>query len=189
MKFTLSAALTLLLSSLTTAQESQNPRQSKPFALVLQSRNRAYNNKALYACHQGAAIHGLCLGESYDPSTSQTFAFNTSADTYVPNRRLGKPGWIVYEWETDTLEGSMSPPPRPLPIKPIPTLTPPLLVSSSLSLQYNDASNVAVPLFQPGDQQATYMAFDRRGRLNIQAVLDDTVTPSAYSERTRGLYR
>ena len=55
-----------------------------------------------------------------------------------------------------------------------------------MTLSYNDASNVALPLFEPGYPN-TQIAFDSLNRMNIQNYVDDTVSPPA--ESTVALYR
>ena len=49
-----------------------------------------------------------------------------------------------------------------------------------MELAYNTASNVALPLLQPGDS-ITQVAFDSHNRMNIQSYVDDTVSPPATS--------
>lgn len=40
-------------------------------------------------------------------------------------------------------------------------------------------TNVALPLFSPGDEAADLVAFDNQDRLSIQGYIDDTVVPAA----------
>jgi hypothetical protein len=95
---------------------------SDPFSLVLRSiSNSTLNGTPLYACHEGAAIEGLCLGGNTSPS-SQQFHFNTSEVIQSPS------GYLTF-----TLVGGN------------------FIVSQPMMLSYNDISNVAIPLFQPSE--------------------------------------
>lgn len=58
--------------------------------------------------------------------------------------------------------------------------------SQPMRLVYNDASNVAVPLFEPSADY-TAVAFDKHNRMNIQSYYDDTVVPVATG--TKAYYR
>lgn len=57
--------------------------QSDPFYLVLQSSNSTLNGRTLFACHEGAAIEGLCLGPKQDKANVpySTFRFNYTKST------------------------------------------------------------------------------------------------------------
>jgi len=58
-----------------------------------------------------------------------------------------------------------------------------------MSLFYNDASNVAIPLFYPGDSEQTYVAFDQNNVLNIPSYFDDTVVPPTSDGNATSLHR
>ena len=62
--------------------------QSDPFYLVLQSSNSTLNGRTLFACHEGAAIEGLCLEPRQDKANVpySTFRFNYTKST--PNSGL-----------------------------------------------------------------------------------------------------
>lgn len=53
-------------------------------------------------------------------------------------------------------------------------------VSSSLNLAPTPDTNVAVPLFQPGDQGYANFAFDSKDRLLVPSYLDNTVSPPVF---------
>ncbi|KAI7283361.1 hypothetical protein KC345_g3007 [Hortaea werneckii] len=141
----ISASL-LALASTTLAQYT---KQSKPFQLVLHSKSQKYNGVALGACHEGAAIEGLCT--AYGGST---FYFNTTdGDDYVSNKDAGAAGYLTW-----VLPAGGE------------------IVSEPMSLIYNDASNVALPLFEPGSPN-TMVAFDKNNHMNVQSYINDRVSP------------
>ena len=101
-------------------------------------------------------VEGLCLGSKYDKNTispSTTFRFNTSFYDQNPTDQAGKQGLLTW----DLIGGNFVAP-------------------SSMALSYNPISNVAVPLFSPGEQ-GTSVGFDRNNKLYIQGYIDDTVSP------------
>lgn len=63
-----------------------------------------------------------------------------------------------------------------------------LTVSEPLELYPDVGSNVALPLFIPGDNYQ-FVGFDRQGRLNLQTYIDDTVTPPVGLSTPKNLYR
>lgn len=138
---------------------------SKPFHLVVKSAtNKTLNGRTLFACHEGAAIEGLCLGDK-KLSTADVYNFNTSSFSTPTNSAIGDTG--ILTWLLPTSDQSFS---------------------SALSLSANPTSNVAVPLFYPGDTDAQQVAFDNKGLLNIQGYLDDSVFPFNATE-TKAYYR
>lgn len=146
----LSSALTLLTSTTTVlAQDNQSP----PFNLLILSDDTTVNGTYLGACHEGAAIEGLCIttpSPSTDPNTVEaiTFYFNTSSTSVDPSGLL--------TWN--------------LPIGDTQTLSEPML------LEYSPSSNLALPLFYP-DGEGTYVEFDGDDLMNIPTYVDDTVSP------------
>lgn len=66
--------------------------QSDPFYLVLQSDNSKLNGKTLGACHEGAAIEGLCVSSKLAKAKPgyQTFQFNYTHNT---------PNYGILTWE------------------------------------------------------------------------------------------
>lgn len=158
-------ALAAALAASVSAQDNYYNVSSRPFHLVLESaKNKTLNGGTLTTCHEGAAIEGLCLSLNKDVSQSQTFTFNTSIyDTSAPTD-IGKTGVLAY-----TLPAGNEP------------------IPSALTLSANPVSNVAVPLFFPGDDNAVQLAFDKNNHLNIQGYVDDTVYPPATG--TKAYYR
>lgn len=153
------------IAGMATAQEPYYNVSSKPFHLVVKSAtNKTLNGRTLYACHEGAAIEGLCLGDK-KLSTADVFNFNTSSYSTPTNSAIGDTG--ILTWLLPTSDASYS---------------------SALSLSANPVSNVAVPLFYPGDTDAQQIAFDNKGLLNIQGYLDDSVYPFNATE-TKAYYR
>jgi hypothetical protein len=113
---------------------------------------------ALGACHQGAAIEGLCLTGSRRNETSSynTFYHNVSA-TDTPNA-IDVPGVLGY-----TLIAGGD-----------------LIVPSAMEFSTSPTSNVAVPIFYPGWDRYSMVEFDERGEMYIEAYQDDTVSPPTY---------
>jgi hypothetical protein len=145
---TIASALAFAASSVN-AQYYAN--QSAPFYLVLSSQNETLNGSTLAACHEGAAIEGLCISGPLT-STSQAYTFNfsdTSGQTPAPTG-VNLTGLLTYE-----LQGSN------------------FNVSSPMQLSYNPTSNVATPLLQPSET-GTFVAFDDEEKLTIVSYQDDT---------------
>ncbi|KAI7239398.1 hypothetical protein KC330_g1937 [Hortaea werneckii] len=136
------------LLALASTSLAQYTKQSKPFQLVLHSKSQKYDGVALGACHEGAAIEGLCT--AYGGST---FYFNTTDSEYVANKEAGATGYLTWVLPA----GGEN-------------------VSQPMSLIYNDASNVALPLFEPTSPD-TMVAFDKNNHMNIQSYINDRVSP------------
>lgn len=87
--------LGLFLPTLALAQFTN---QSAPFWLVVESHDK-YAGTALGSCHEGAAIEGLCPGNTVNTSASYEFYhFNTSSFAQQPlNATSGEQGLITYE--------------------------------------------------------------------------------------------
>ncbi|KAF2664605.1 hypothetical protein BT63DRAFT_483297 [Microthyrium microscopicum] len=152
------STILLGICALTASVTAQYTTQSDPFYLVLLSEDLQVNGSTLNACHEGAAIEGLCVGSKLPLNGTttgfSTFQFNTSESITVPNPDIGETGLLTF-----TLRGSG------------------FNESEAMSLYPYTASNVALPLFQPGYSQ-TPVAFDARELLNIQDYIDDTVDPA-----------
>jgi len=134
--------------------------QSAPFTLVLQSSNTTLNGSNLNACHEGAAIEGLCVGSASPPSSYNTYNFNYTAQQ-TPDPKLGYSGLIVWELRGGNFN-----------------------VSSGLELQIPPTSHVGVPLFFPGDANAfTNFGFDKNDKLFIFGYLDNSVSPPVYTTK------
>jgi len=147
------ASLLALSASLATAQVVE----SAPFKLIIISPNSTINGTSLTACHEGAAIEGLCSTQTMGLSDSPGSLFNHNTTTgQTVNATIGGPGTLTYE-----LAGAN------------------FNISEPMSLSFNPTSNVAVPLFIPG-YDITSVAFDKDEKMNIQGYVDDTVDPAKY---------
>jgi hypothetical protein len=93
------AILSATCLALATIASAQNVTQSPPFQLILLSDCDTYNGSALYACHEGAAIEGLCTGNVSSPVEDyNTFGFNYTTyegETVDPN--VGQMGTVTWE--------------------------------------------------------------------------------------------
>ena len=164
----MNASILALVGAIASVANAQDPFynvSSAPFHLVVKSAtNKTLNGRTLFACHEGAAIEGLCLGDK-KLSTADVYNFNTSVYNTPTNSAIGDTG--ILTWLLPTSGANYS---------------------SALSLSANPTSNVAVPLFYPGDTDAQQVAFDNKGLLNIQGYLDDSVFPFNATE-TKAYYR
>ncbi|KAF3000831.1 hypothetical protein E8E13_006841 [Curvularia kusanoi] len=153
------AIILAVLSTLTTAQYYD--LQSLGFRLFVKSTNTTINGTALGACHQGAAIEGLCLtGETAQnpPSSYTTFYHNVSSYANQPAGATNTDGplsWILRAGGN-------------------------LTVPSAMYLSLSSASNVANPTFSPGTEKYDVIAFNKDGSAYISVGLDDTVSPPTY---------
>jgi hypothetical protein len=148
-----STLLTSLLLTLTaTLTSAQYVDQTAPFYLYLLSTNTTINDTYLFACHEGAAIEGLCLSST--PGLSENispFQFNYSS-AQTPDPVVGATGLLTY-----ILQGGN------------------FVDSSPMALSYNPTSNVAIPLLMPAES-GTLVAF-LGDQLVIPGFLDDSVSP------------
>ena len=155
---------------LATLGSAQYDTESKPFRLVLVSKNHTINGQTLSACHSGAAIESLCLSKlpstsKPDPIAAATFRFNTSADTQPPSGSDGAPGILTYKLQS-------SPP-----------------IPSSMQFSYDPTNNYALPLMFPGTGADTQtLSFDKKGLLNIQGYVNYTTSPPTAMEAPKAFY-
>ncbi|KZF26738.1 hypothetical protein L228DRAFT_17820 [Xylona heveae TC161] len=173
MRFSLiGASLFGLLAGLTSSAMAQFTNQSAPFYLVVISQNHTINGSALVACHEGAAIEGLCVGGSIATSSPggikgvSQYNFNGSSNPYIQNATLGETGLLTY-----VLRGGN------------------FNESEAMGFATNPASNVALPLFYPGEDNYQLIAFDSHNRLNIQAYVDDRIVPAYSGIENKAYYR
>ncbi|KAF2020531.1 hypothetical protein BU24DRAFT_416207 [Aaosphaeria arxii CBS 175.79] len=154
MKFSV-PALALAFATVAVAQFDE---PSAPFYLVLESDDASVNSKTLTACHEGAAIEGLCLSDALDSyptgQAPSTFRFNSSSNIDPPAEGLGRPGYLTYLLIGNDFE-----------------------VSSGLQFFADPSTNVGHPQFYPGPDGAQTLAFDTKNYLTVQTYVDDTVTP------------
>lgn len=87
MKLLTSIIATIFLTTTTLAA------QSAPFYLVLHSDNSTLDGKALFSCHEGAAIEGLCVG------TSTPKPANNISSTFQFNYTHSEPNYGILTWE------------------------------------------------------------------------------------------
>jgi hypothetical protein len=87
--------LSLILALGASQAAAQYTNQSAPFNLVLCSSNATLNGALLGACHEGAAIEGLCpsIGGNASASYNQ-FTFNYTSEQ-TPDPILGITGLLV----------------------------------------------------------------------------------------------
>lgn len=85
--------IVLTFAFATSEVTAQYTNQSAPFNLVLLSANSTINGSLLSACHEGAAIEGLCLGGLSSESYAQ-YTFNYSAQA-TPDPVVGITGTLV----------------------------------------------------------------------------------------------
>jgi hypothetical protein len=138
-----------LVAALFGLASAQSYNQSKPFNLVLSSQDKTLNNQKLTACHTGAAIESLCL-TSGASGESQTFYYNYTTETTPTS------GILIWNLNVTTF-----------------------IESEAMAFNYDPSTNVALPLFSPGDETTQQVVFDSKNSLLVPIYLDDTVTPPA----------
>lgn len=99
MKFTTSLAATLL--ALSTSISTVAAIKSKPFYLVAISDDDSINGTAFNACHEGAAIEGLCKGLKVEKSNPKFTTYNFNYTKNTPNY-----GILTYELVGGNFKGS-----------------------------------------------------------------------------------
>lgn len=155
LKSILASLLTLTVSQVAAQDGPYYGNQSAPFYLVLKSENTTINGSYLSACHEGAAIEGLCLTP---PSTSEYLHFTYNTSSYDPSATSGLLTWLLPA-------GNLN-------------------VSSSMRLSYGPASNVATPVIFPNDIDGTFVNFTAENQLGIKSYQDDTKPLPNYGEET-----
>ena len=150
-----------LLAFAASAVLAQDYNQSAPFNLKLESSDSSIDGIYLYSCHAGAGIEELCLTTTGGGSPS-TFFLNETSYNNVGDFPTGPLVWNLL-----------------VNIDNVPTN-----VSSGMSLNYNPASNVAVPAFTTG-YSGQYVGFDADNHLFISAYYDEsTFEPGVYPNTT-----
>lgn len=90
------AAASAALLSLASISSAQTYQQSKPFYLVVKGCKK-FNGAAFVACHEGAAIEGLCVGgKPGDSNGVSTFQHNTTTGAIVAKQTAGEPGVLTF---------------------------------------------------------------------------------------------
>jgi len=146
MRTSILASVLAFTSSLVSAQFNIT---SKPFALVINSKNKTLDGTALFSCHEGAAIEALCIGKKLGTNDYQ-YNFNTS---FYDTSNKPKTGYIAWVLKGGNFQ-----------------------LSQPLSISPTIFTNVAVPLFTPAEY-GTLVQFDKKNKLNIPGYIDDTVSP------------
>jgi hypothetical protein len=162
------ASILALGSSQASAQYYIN--QTGPFDLIVLSSNSTINGTTLGACHEGAAIEGLCLDGVFDPSVPPlpytTYNFNYSTQFTTPDPVLGYSGLLTFTLLVRTSYGIQN-------------------FSFPMGLQLVPTSDVAAAMFGFAAEQI--VSFDKSDLLTIVSNLDDTVSPPTH--KTQPLYR
>ncbi|KAI1082933.1 hypothetical protein F5B20DRAFT_578009 [Whalleya microplaca] len=141
--------------------------QSAPFSLVLSSTvNETLNGLKLAACHAGSQTEALCIGQSSleDPSFT-TFYFNTSTPLpgSIPNDlQSGLLTWLYPGGDNPTIS-----------------------FSQAMSIQYNDASNLAFPIFLNTDGAS--IAFTTEDLMAVPSSVNDAIAQPVPWEGTNGV--
>lgn len=84
-------AAATLFAAITALASTAVARQSDPFYLVAISDNPKVNGTYFDACHEGAAIEGLCVGGK-KPTTKPAY------DTYRLNNTASTPNQGILSW-------------------------------------------------------------------------------------------
>lgn len=140
---------------------------SQPFRLILNSSNSTINGTALGACHQGAATEGLCVTNetTTSPPTPYTSFYYATSQPSSSSGATDETGGIIYY--NLTISGGTE-------------------VPSALRLVQDVNTNVALPIFLPGNTTYTAIYIENgSGELYIPRYLDDTVSPPAYLDATQ----
>lgn len=89
-------AFLIPLLSVFTAVNAQYTNQSAPFTLSISSPNTTYDGAALYSCHEGAAIEGLCVTQG--GTAVQEAGSPTGSQYYLNYSTYTGPdlGWLTY---------------------------------------------------------------------------------------------
>lgn len=136
-----------LFSTLVALASAQDYNQSALFTLqIISADNSTLNGSSLFACHEGAAIEGLCqAGQMTTISTAaETFHFNFSNSQVAPtDPSIGITGILTF-----LLQGGN------------------FNESEALTLFTPLSSNVALPLFEPSNNVFS-VAFDSDDLLNV----------------------
>jgi hypothetical protein len=141
---TLLASAALTLATLTSAQNY--PNQTAPFKLtILSTHNETLNGSSLFACHEGAAIEGICNAGQMTtiPTSASSFTFNYSEVIQPEDASIGVEGYLTY-----FLQGAN------------------FNLSQPMELTVLESSNVAHPIFSPSET-GQLVAFDASELLNV----------------------
>jgi hypothetical protein len=181
----LTLASTLITVLAQNISETSVVDQSANFNLVIQSKNKTLDGKFLGACHDGAAFEGLCAVGGVDSHNNYvSFQFNTTRYICTETNSTG----------TFTIPCTGDPVDPALQTGLITWWLPfndNQRVSQAFFLEYVPWSNVAMTQieFGPYEGSGTYVAFDKKGLLNILQYQDDRLEPgNEYLPKPRPLY-
>ncbi|KAK7185334.1 hypothetical protein DPSP01_011127 [Paraphaeosphaeria sporulosa] len=149
---------TLVLATLASSALAQYDQNSKPFRLFIKSDNATWDGTTLGTCHQGAAIEGLCpTGNTHANSSFSydTFYHATQLDPPSPGIDGDPDGLLLWNL---TVNGGE-------------------IVPSGMQFSSDLLSDVATPIFYPGNDTASSISFSSDGSMYIGRYRDDTVTP------------
>lgn len=141
--------------------------QSTPFNLIVLSSNSTLNGTHLYACHEGAAIQGLCTNSSRvireGPNPERIaahtvrFFLNTTAEPAQPGTDLSDtergPGILTWSFVHMT-------------------------VSLGMTFYQKWCTNVITPLFTPGSAGTVMVSFDKDDKLFMWNWRDESELPN-----------
>lgn len=88
--------LITLFAALAVSVKAQYTSQSDPFNLYICSDNATYNGAGLFACHEGAAIEGLCVTQG--GTTIEEGGSPTASPFYLNYSSFSGPdlGWLTF---------------------------------------------------------------------------------------------
>ncbi|PVH98042.1 hypothetical protein DM02DRAFT_616072 [Periconia macrospinosa] len=145
-----------ILSALFGLTLAQYDTYSAPFRLVLSSDDPTLNNTALGACHEGAAVEGLCKTNqtTSDPPTFYTTFYQATSSN--SGSTYDTPSILYYNL----------------------TISSGTQIPSAMRFSQDYTSDVAIPLFMPGNSTYTPVYVDQDcEELYIPRRVDDSVSP------------
>ena len=157
---------------LTTAQLF--PNETAPFHLKLTSANASLDGTYLYACHSGAAIEQLCIGDK-TPRPTSFDAYNLNYSEHSPVFDGNPSGQLVWKlpFNVNDTNGNAVTVYQPEP----------------LNFFFSPTSNVAVLLFMPSDDAGVPLGFDGEQKMLVYNYVDDTVSPPNATGGYKAYYR
>lgn len=140
------------------AQDCFYCNQSAPFKLVIRWTKGEDSDSALFSCHEGAAIDGICVTTAFDPPIdASTYYFNYSSSNETPDPKIGYAGLLTWNMEVE-IDNRIS------------------NLSFPMILTYDAISNVGVPMFI-GDDFEYGIGFDQHNLMYLLGYTDDSLSP------------
>lgn len=156
----LATTIAALVALAAPAMAQLYPNQTGSFHLKLTNTNSDLDNTYLYACHSGAAIEQLCLGnKTLRDDGFGTFYLNYSANSLVNDKPAGA---LVWNLPFTSAGGAIQ------------------TASSPLSFSYNPTSNVAILILSPSSTDTSDVVpagFDDDEHLFAYSYVDESVFP------------